>query len=147
MSRAILSGGFAAGILDITAAFIHAGVYGRSPLWVLQYIVSGLSGSNAYQGGLLTAALGLVLHFFIAFVATIVYYVASRKLEFLVRQPIICGVLYGIAVYLFMYAIVKPLSAIHSTFSFSPAVILPGLLIHVFCIGLPISLAIRWSSK
>ncbi len=41
---------------------------GMSPIQVLQYIASGALGSDAFKGGLATAALGAALHFFIAFV-------------------------------------------------------------------------------
>jgi hypothetical protein len=98
--HAILWGGLIAGTLDILAAFINSGVRGASPTRVLQAIASGLLGRDAFSGGLATAALGLGLHFFIATMATAVYYAASRKLKALVDQPIVCGLAYGIPVYL-----------------------------------------------
>jgi hypothetical protein len=65
--QAILLGGFAAGTLDITAAFINSGLRGGSPARALQSIAGGLPGREAtFQGGLKTAALGLALHFLIA---------------------------------------------------------------------------------
>jgi hypothetical protein len=70
-------GGWIAGILDITTAFIR----GRRPVRLLQGIASGLLGPQAFQGGWGTAVLGLALHFFIAFSAAAVYYAASRKLS------------------------------------------------------------------
>jgi uncharacterized membrane protein YagU involved in acid resistance len=51
------------------------------------------------------------LEFLITFVATAVYYLASRKLTFLIRRAVLWGVLYGIAIYFFMNFIVVPLSA------------------------------------
>ncbi len=72
---AILWGGVSAGILDITVAFIR---WGR-PVRILQGIAGGLLGAPAFQGGWGTAALGLVLHFFIALSAAVVYYTASRS--------------------------------------------------------------------
>jgi hypothetical protein len=47
----------------------------------------------AFQGGLATAALGLGLHFFIAFTAAAVFYAASRKLPTLQRHGLIWGAL------------------------------------------------------
>src|SRR5262245_16354254 len=110
---AILWGGLLAGTLDITAAFINSGLYGVGPLRVLRSIASGLLGAQARNGGLGTAALGLVLHFVIALGAATVYYAASRKLGLLTQHAIICGLLYGIMVYLVMNLIVLPLSAIY----------------------------------
>jgi len=88
--RAILWGGLIVGALDITAAFVNSGLRGVGPLRVLRSIASGLLGAEASKGGLATAALGALLHFFIATVATAVYYAASRKLKLLVQQPIVC---------------------------------------------------------
>ena len=144
--RALLWGGLIAGILDITAACVNSALRGRSPMWVLQSIASGLLGPDSFQGVIRTAALGAVLHFFIAFVACAVYFAASRKFEFLVQRPIVFGLLYGVAVYMFMYLIVLPLT-FHRTFLHPLTAVVAGLVIHMFCVGLPISLAVRWCSK
>ncbi|OGG56082.1 MAG: hypothetical protein A3F84_01330 [Candidatus Handelsmanbacteria bacterium RIFCSPLOWO2_12_FULL_64_10] len=64
--RAILLGGLIAGALDILAAFINNGLRGQGPVWVLQSVAGGWLGVGAFNGGLKTAALGIVLHFFIA---------------------------------------------------------------------------------
>ncbi|MGH9321736.1 MAG: hypothetical protein ACRD21_01145 [Vicinamibacteria bacterium] len=112
--RVLLRAGLLAGILDILAAFIVYGFRGASPIGILQSIASGLLGADAFRGGLRTAALGLVLHFFIACVAAFVYYASSRRLAILRRRPVISGLAYGTAVYLFMSFVVVPLSAVAS---------------------------------
>jgi hypothetical protein len=145
--RPILWGGLLAGTLDILAAFINSGLRGGTPLRVLQSIASGWLGADAYKLGLSAAALGLVSHFFIATVAAAVYYAASRKLNWLVRQAIPCGLAYGVAVYLFMQFVVLPLSAVPFKFSHSLSGVITGLLIHMLCVGLPISGAVRRFSK
>jgi hypothetical protein len=89
-----------------------------------------------------TAALGLACHYFIAFSAAIVYYVASRWLPILLQHAIICGALYGVTVYFFMNRIVVPLSAARR-FPFSWVMMFIGITIHIFCIGLPIALLVR----
>lgn len=144
--RAILLGGLSAGILDIGAAFVNSARQGRSPMWVLQSIASGLFGAESYKGGLRTAGVGAVIHFLIAFVACAVYYVASRKLTFLVHRAVVCGLLYGVVVYVFMYLIVLPLTFRRSFIHPLPAVV-TGLVIHMLFVGLPISLAVRRYSK
>ncbi len=147
-SRAILLGGVICGILDLTAAIVMYGLLrGRSPISIMQSVATGLLGVDAYQGGVKTAVLGVALHFLIASTAATVYYLASRKLTFLVRHAIVFGMLYGIAVYFFMRLIVLPLSAFPHQLSFAVSVLVTGLLIHIFCVGLPISLAIRQYSK
>jgi hypothetical protein len=145
--RAIIWGGLAAGILDITAACVNAAIRaGRSPLWVFQSVASGLLGADSYKGGVRTAALGLLIHFFIAFVACTVYFMASRKLDILRNRPVICGLLYGVMVYLFMYGIVLRLT-FHRNFLTPAGAVITAVLIHMFCVGLPVSLAIYRFSK
>ena len=147
-SRAILLGGLIAGILDISYACIFSYIRRRtSPVVILQSVASGALGRSAFEGGAKTAALGLFFHFLIATTAAAVYYLASRQLRLLVNHPFICGPLYGIGVYLFMNFVVLPLSAIPFKMSYPWPSLIGGLLIHMFGIGLPISLAVRCGSK
>lgn len=139
-------GGVLAGILDISAAFVNGGLDGRSPMFVLQSVASGLLGRDSYKGGIKSAALGAVLHFSIAFVACTVYYVASRKIRLLTRRPVVCGLLYGVAVYMFMYLVVLPLR-FQRSFAQTLSVVATDVAIHMLCVGLPISLAVRRYSE
>ena len=134
--------GLVAAILDITAAFVVYGFFGARPIPLLQGIAAGLIGPRALQGGLATAALGLTCHYFIAMAAAAVYYAASRWLPVLLQHAVVCGVLYGVAVYFFMNRIVVPLSAARK-FPFSWQMMLIGVAIHIFCVGLPIALLVR----
>jgi uncharacterized membrane protein YagU involved in acid resistance len=92
------------------------------------------------KGGAGTAALGLLLHFVIALGAAAVYAAASRRIAVLARHPVPAGLLYGIAVYLFMNLVVVPLSRVAPR-PFSPSLVM--ILIHMFCVGLPIALVLR----
>src|SRR5256714_12992573 len=100
--RAIASAGLIAGILDITSAFVIAGLKGTGSIRMLQGIASGLLGSQSFEGGMATAGLGLAIHFSIAFTAASVFYVGSRQFSFLTQHAVTSGLLYGIAVYVFM---------------------------------------------
>lgn len=145
--KAIVLSGLAAGILDITAASVNIWLNsGRGPVRTFQSVAGGLYGAETFNGGYRTAAIGLGIHFFIALTAAAVYYLASRKLRFMLRQPILSGALYGIAVWLFMYLVVLPLSAWKlSTYSFSS--VATGIFIHIFFVGLPIALITPRFSK
>jgi uncharacterized membrane protein YagU involved in acid resistance len=145
--RSILWGGLIAGSLDLTAAFVTNGRRGLYPLRILQSIASGLLGADAFKGGFAIAALGVVLHFLIAFGAAAVYYALSRKFKFPVHHAVLCGLLYGIVVYWFMNLVVLPLSAIPFKVSFRPALLITGLIVHMLCVGLPIALTVRRYSK
>lgn len=143
----ILFAGLIAGMLDITAAFIvYGNMFHVGPSRILHNVASGLLGREAYNGGLATAAIGLLCHFIIAFGAATVFLFLARACPFLLHQPILWGALYGIAVYFFMNRIVVPLSNVAKTpFSFKMMII--GVIIHIFCVGLPIALVIRRFAK
>ena len=143
---AILWAGFTCGTLDITAALVVYGHFGLPPMRLLQGIAAGLLGSQSFQGGLPTALLGLFCHFFIALSAATVYLTATRWVQFLLEHAVISGALYGVVVYFFMNRIVVPLSyAIKYPFSIQMMVI--GVVIHIFCVGLPIALVVRRCSR
>ncbi|MDQ6829984.1 MAG: hypothetical protein M3081_14080 [Gemmatimonadota bacterium] len=142
--QAILTGGLIAGTLDLTGAcvvsYLRAGV---SPERVMQSVASGLLGAPAYTGGAETAALGVVLHFIIATTWTTVFYLASRRMRFLIEQPIVAGVTYGVIVYLFMNFVVLPLSAFPQRTIPTLTSRAIGCAIIVVCIGLPIAFIVR----
>jgi hypothetical protein len=142
IAEAILWGGTLAGILDITDAFVVAGFYGVSPARVLQSIASGLLGRSSFGGGISTAALGLGLHFVIAFTAAAVFVLASLKLPMLLRRPLVFGAIYGVIVWLVMREVVLPLSLFNQG-RLTLIGLLNGLFAHIFCVGLPIALAAR----
>jgi uncharacterized membrane protein YagU involved in acid resistance len=137
---AIGIGALTVGVLDLTYAIIVYSMH--QPILVPQTIASGVLGAKAYQGGMGSAALGIVLHFFIATIWASVYYAASRKLKFLVRKAFLCGMAYGAVVYLFMHLVVVPLSAVPpgpTPFAYETA----EFVWHWFGVGLPIALCVR----
>ena len=113
------------------------------PTRILQSISAGLLGRDAaVAGGLTTALLGLALHLFIAFMVVLIYHLESRRIRVLTSHPIVCGILYGLAVYVVMNYIVIPLSAGPPRTALVPPapVLINGLLIHGFGVGLPAAL-------
>jgi hypothetical protein len=138
----ILWAGGVCGTLDITAALVVYGSFGLKPVRLLQGIAAGLLGPRSYDGGLGTVLLGLLCHYFIAYSAATVYFTVSRAVPFLIQQAIISGALYGVAVYFFMQHVVIPLSATTRR-PFSVRMMVIGVVIHIFCVGLPIALLVR----
>lgn len=143
--RAIAFGGLAAGVLDLLDAFLFFGLRsGARPIGILHGIAAGLLGRDASRaGGMQTAALGLVLHFLIAFMIAAIYVVASRSLPVLRRRWVICGPPYGVVAYFVMTFAVVPLSnAGPGRIAFVlpvTAVLINGLAIHALGVGLPIA--------
>jgi hypothetical protein len=139
-SNALLAigvGGLAAGAFDMATAFITFGP------GVPRVIAGGLLGRGALQGGTGTYILGFFLHFFIAISAAAVYYAVSRRLRFMTQHALVCGMFFGIAIYLVMNLIVLPLSALHASRPIAIQAEIQGLLVHMILIGLPISFSVR----
>jgi hypothetical protein len=139
--RVIAIAGLTCGVLDLTSAATLNRLRGIEPMRTLQGVASGILGPKSFTGGRSTAALGLGIHFFIAFAITAAYYFASRKLSVLNEHAVLCGLSYGIAVHLFMSLIVLPLSSLKRPFSMK--FFAAQFVIHMFCVGLPISLTVR----
>jgi uncharacterized membrane protein YagU involved in acid resistance len=141
---AIVVGGLVVGALDLFYAIL---VYSpQKPILVPQTIASGVLGMKSYNGRVQTAALGVLLHFIIALSAAAVYYLASRKIAFLLHRAVESGLIYGALVYLFMHFIVLPLSAVSQRDM--PLIYKACEFVeHLLCVGLPIALSVRHFSK
>jgi hypothetical protein len=142
--RAVLTAGFAAGALDIIAAFVIYGWLGVSPIRILQSISAGLLGAGVSRGGLPTAVLGLFLQFVIATIAAWVYYVASGRVPMLRDRPIAWGAVYGVIVWVVMNFVVVPLSAVPKrpmNWRLAPLIIF----VHIICVGIPIAMVLNRS--
>jgi uncharacterized membrane protein YagU involved in acid resistance len=147
---AIFWGGLACGVLDITQACVGYGIQNHlPPQRIFQSVASGLLGPKAFQGGTKTAALGLFLHFLIAFIWAVIYFVASRWILFLTQRPVIAGLLFGELVWVMMNCVVVPLSAIHRwPPRTDPASIITGPILHPVLVGLPIAVVVsRWAPR
>jgi hypothetical protein len=139
---AILVGGFVAGSLDLTLAFISFG--SRMP----QGIAAGLVGrQTAFTGGAATWILGVLLHYTIAFGAAAIYCLSSLRLSFLKQHFIVCGLFFGIAIHLVMNLVILPISAMHAMGPYQYRGLTEGLLVHMFLIGLPIAFSLNRFSK
>jgi uncharacterized membrane protein YagU involved in acid resistance len=144
-AKTILLAGFIAGCCDITAALIvYCTMVPLTPMRLLQGIAAGILGRQAaYAGGAKTASLGLLCHFVIALGAAAVYFTLTRMLPFLNRTNLVLSAaLWGTIVYFFMQYVVLPLSRIGMP-RFNLKFTIIGLVIHFFCIGLPITAITR----
>jgi len=138
----IVIAGAVCGALDLISASALFKLRGGSFVRLLQFIGSGVFGESAFKGGKRTATVGFLFRFFIAFTAAGVYYAASRSLTILVSHAFVCGILYSTLIHLSMSIIVIPLSAAPKR-KFSVSFFLSQLAVHMFVVGLSISLVVR----
>jgi hypothetical protein len=137
--RAVVLGGVVSGVLDaLDGVVAYYGILGLNPIQVLQYIASGALGKKAYEGGLISAGLGTVFHFLIAFVAAAVYVIAARNFRILRSSWVLAGLVYGVWVWVFMNFGVLPFSAVDGPPLTLPLV-LNGVIGHAVFVGLPIA--------
>jgi hypothetical protein len=141
--RAILYGGLTAGALDLIDAFVFFGLRsGARPMGILHSIAAGFLGRDAARaGGVPTAILGFFSHFLVAFCIVTVYVLASHVLPVLKKQWVVCGIAFGVVAYFVMTWFVVPMSnagngAITFALPVTP-VMINGILIHAFGVGLP----------
>jgi hypothetical protein len=140
--RAIVLAGAAAATLDLAFAFTFYGTtLGASPLRILHSIASGAFGMAAFEGGIATAAFGLLAHYFILIVAASLYYAASTRAAALSQRAALCGPLFGVAIYCVMHYVVLPLSAAPK-FRTSTLSLSSEFLMHLL-LGLTIALILR----
>ena len=139
--RAVLFGGLIGGAGDILFAIVFAGIHGRSPVWLLQTVATGVLGQSAYDGGVPAALLGLAGHFTMSFLWAALFVALAARIPQLVTKPAISGPVYGVLVFLAMRLVVLPASAFPYPVSFKLDSAGPDLLSHMFLFGLPIALA------
>jgi hypothetical protein len=150
--KPILYAGAIVGVLDITAACINARVVaGFTPARVLKGVASGLLGRSALEGGFATATLGLVMHFMMAMTVATIFYLLSRRfpLPKSLSGVVAVGMLYGAAVFAVNNFATAPFMSwlrslyLHTPILFKPPMGWSQLVIHLFCVGLPIALVMR----
>jgi hypothetical protein len=145
----IVYGGLAIGVLDFLDATLFFGLYagaGFTRVW--QGVASGLLGVEAARaGGWNTALLGIFLHFVVATCIATVYYIGARSIPFLIRHPIISGLIFGVIAHLVMKYVVVPLSAIGTIAPYTLPNFLNSVIGHALLVGLPVALIAHWSAN
>ena len=120
------------------------------PADVLRGVASALWGRAAVDAGAGMAAIGLLMHFTVAFTATLVFYLLSRRIAALRTGPLwLVGPLYGLVVFSAMnYGTLPLLSWVRGFYLHTPprwpgSMSWPQAGIHMVCVGLPIAWGVR----
>jgi hypothetical protein len=111
MAAWLVLGGLVVGTTDLVFAWVFWQSHGVGLARILQSVAAGLLGGASFKGGVASALLGTGLHYFIATMFVLVYWLAGLRHAGLRRHPVACGVAYGALLYLAMNLIVVPLSA------------------------------------
>jgi hypothetical protein len=133
----ILISGLIVGSFDLTAASIQTLIYHGNLIRLFKYIATGVYGKEALNGGTAYALQGILFHYCIAMIWTIVFFLIYPKISLLAKNRILTGILYGLVVWLVMNCVVVPLSnTSKNPFNLSRAMIAAGILIVAIAIPL-----------
>ncbi|HEX9828500.1 MAG TPA: hypothetical protein VGA80_18030 [Flavobacteriaceae bacterium] len=143
MKNHILKTALIAGTLDISAAFIKSYfVNDVLPSRVLQYIASGIFGSDAFSGGFGIMAIGLLVHYVIAFSCTTCFFWLYPKWGVFKKSMVLNSILIALVAWIVTTRIIVPLSKIKpGQFDISNALVAVAILI--VCIGFPIAFSAK----
>jgi uncharacterized membrane protein YagU involved in acid resistance len=138
VAETIAWSGGVAGVLDLCATGSLMLAQGVPVRRMLQFIASGALGQKAFEGGTRTAATGLALHFLVAGIWAVAYFIAGGWWPAMLEEPWLYGALFGVVVHLVMSLVVVPLSRAPGR-PFAWKAWLMQLAIHVVCVGVPIA--------
>ena len=143
LGHGVHAGGVAGLTELVPVLLIQSLALGVPPQRIFQSIASGLLGRDAYALGWSSAALGAGLHVVIAIAAGVVFARMAILIPRLLRQPLLTGILFGVATFLVMTYVVVPLSAAAFPPAHNPALIAVSVLVHVFSFGWPIAFVLH----
>src|SRR5438045_7215667 len=102
-----LTAGLIAGILDITAACIHAYLRnGTTPMQVLKGVASGAFDPKTFTNEILLATCGLLIHFIIAISFTFFFFFLVKQIPSLFKYPVPITIFYLYFVWSFFIFII-----------------------------------------
>ena len=142
---ALVLGGCGLATLDLGFAAAYWALYEVPAMRVLQSIAAWTMGRDAFAGGWSSAWFGAALYALLIVGLVLAYRSASRRYRLLLRRPLVCGALYGVAMYLLVFRVVVP--------HFSAAVTQPEPLdwvlacaaAYVGLIGIPCAKLAQWA--
>lgn len=137
--RAVLKSGLLVGSLDILAAFASSWLQHKvPPERVLQYIASAVYGPQAYTGGAQYSSMGLLFHYLIALAFSLFFYLLYASFNWMRKNKILTGLIYGFFMWAVMSQLVLPLTRVQQgQLSIKGAVI--AVLILAAAIGIPLA--------
>lgn len=142
--RPIALGGMLIFISQLIHSWIVPSLIQKNPfIVVLQYIASGILGNAAFEGGIATALLGVLIHFFISFVIAGVFILSADRIPLLRHYAIAGSLLYGFGVFIVMNMIVTPLSATPPLPAPTMPWLIEDIIEHIVVVGLPLGILVR----
>ena len=142
----VLLGALAVGTFDLLFACTWWAIAAKvAPVRIFQSIAAGLYGDASFDGGLRTAMVGGLAHYFIAACMVLAYALVASRMPALIRRPWRWGATYGVFLYAAMNFIIVPLSAAGAAPT-RPAWMAASVVVHVL-IGIACAFTARWALR
>ena len=143
--RLSVIGGLIIGALHliIQVGIVYGLIFGSQFISTLQYVASGIMGEAAYEGGLTTALLGLILEFVMTIIIAGIFVFSADRIPLLRKNVIVGSLLYGFGVFVVMNFVVVPLSAAAVLPPPAMWLLIEIILEHILLIGLPLGMLVQ----
>lgn len=133
--------------LDLGFAALFWASEGVAAIRIPQSIASWLLGRAAFDGGLATAMLGMLVYLALMWALAALYSRLSRPFPQLLRQPSRFGLAYGAVMYGLVFHIGVPLFTAAGPASQRADWIAACILAYMVLVGLPCAWASRWTAE
>jgi hypothetical protein len=127
------------GTLDAMAAILMS--YRIPPATIFKFIASGWFGPPAFKGGTGMIIWGLVFHYLIAAIFSIVCFLLYPGMIKIIKNKYLTGIIYGLFIWLIMNFAVLPFTNLHKGTSHIDAIgLIKGIAALIICVGMPTAL-------
>jgi len=138
--KVILLTGLLVGTLDMTSACINVYLsFGMHPMPLFKYIATAIEGKPAMAGGTSEAVLGVALHYTVAYIWTILFFVLYPKVSLMQKSKVATGILYGLFMWVMMNLVIVPLTNVPKPKHFNPTQAGINAAILIVVIALPLA--------
>ncbi|WP_426671752.1 hypothetical protein ACPPVU_10995 [Mucilaginibacter sp. McL0603] len=127
------------GTLDAIAAFLIS--YKIPPVVIFKFIASGWFGKQAMSGGIGTVLWGLIFHYLIATIFSVVFFQLYPAVINILKNKYFTGIVYGLLIWVVMNYVVLPFTNIPKAHGhINPLSLIKGIVALIICVGTPIAL-------
>ncbi len=139
--KVILLSGLLVGTLDMTSACINGFLsFHITPVTVFRYIASAIQGKDAFTGGTSSAILGVVLHYIVAYIWTILFFLIYPYIGAISKYRLTTGFIYGVLMWCIMNLVIVPMTSVAKTkHGFNPTQAGINAMILICVIAIPLS--------
>jgi hypothetical protein len=127
------------GTLDAIAALLIS--YKIPPVIIFKFIASGWFGKQAMSGGIGMVLWGLIFHYLIAAIFSVVLFQLYSAVIKILRDKYFTGIVYGLLIWVVMNYVVLPFTNIPHGHGHIQAIgLIKGIAALIICVGIPIAL-------